>query len=243
MSSAVGEKTALVTGASGGIGAAVAVALAGEVGRLVLSGRDAGRLEEVAGRVRERGAAEVEVFAADLADEAALRALSWRAGEHLGGLDVLVHSIGLFRGGTPSAASVADLDDHLRVNLRVPYLLTQLLLPWLLPRQGQIVFVNSSAGFHPARAHFAAYAASKHALRAYADALREEVNKQGVRVLTVYPGRTASAMQQEVHRYEGKDYDPARFLQPDDVASAVLSALNLARTAELTDLHIRPMRG
>jgi short-subunit dehydrogenase len=236
-------RSALVTGASGGIGAAVAVALAGEVERLVLSGRDSGRLEEVAERARERGASEVEVFAADLADEAALRALSWRAGERLGGLDILVHSIGLFRGGRPSEAPVADLDDQLRVNLRVPYLLTQLLLPWLLPQKGQIVFVNSSAGFHPARSHFSAYAASKHALRAYADALREEVNKQGVRVMTVYPGRTASAMQQEVHRVEGREYDPARFLQPADVASALVHALGLPRTAELTDLHIRPMQG
>ncbi|MFL6232265.1 MAG: short-chain dehydrogenase, partial [Thermoanaerobaculia bacterium] len=68
-------------------------------------------------------------------------------------------------------------------------------------------------------------------------------NKQGVRVLTVFPGRTATAMQEEVHRYEGSPYDPERFLQPGDVAAMVLNALALPRTAEVTDIHIRPMRG
>jgi short-subunit dehydrogenase len=231
--------SALITGASGGIGAAIALALAEEGSGLLLSGRDADRLDAVAAQARERGASEVATFAADLADEGALRALAERAGA----LDVLVHSIGLFRGGVPSSASVDDLDAQLRVNLRVPYLLTQLLLPGLLERQGQLVFVNSSAGFNPARAHFAAYAASKHGLRAYADALREEVNPHGVRVLTVFPGRTASGMQKEVHRYEGRIYEPVRFLQPEDVAAAVVHALGLPRTAELTDLHLRPMRG
>ena len=71
-----------------------------------------------------------------------------------------------------------------------------------------------SAGFHPAKSGWVAYSASKHALRAVADGLRDEVNKKGVRVMTVFPGRTATPMQEEVHRYEGRDYDPERFLQP-----------------------------
>jgi NADP-dependent 3-hydroxy acid dehydrogenase YdfG len=62
-------------------------------------------------------------------------------------------------------------------------------------------------------------------------------------VVTVFPGRTATAMQEEVHRYEGRPYDPDLFLQPRDVAATVLNALSLPRTAEVTDLHIRPMQG
>jgi len=80
-------------------------------------------------------------------------------------------------------------------------------------------------------------------LRAVADGLREEVDRQGVRVLTVFPGRTATAMQEEVHRFEGRAYDPERFLRPGDVAAMVLNALALPRTAEVTDIHVRPMRG
>jgi NAD(P)-dependent dehydrogenase (short-subunit alcohol dehydrogenase family) len=222
-------QVALITGASGGIGSAIARALAEEGVRLFLVGRD---LEKLTGG---------EAFQADLTDDAQLRATAARVREVYGGADILIHSIGLFRAGPIETSPVEDLDAQYRVNLRVPYLLTQELLPSLIERQGQVVFVNSSAGFHPARGNWGAYAATKHALRALADSLRDEVNRKGVRVLSVFPGRTATAMQEEVHRFEGKPYDPARFLQPEDVATAVVQALRLPRSAELTDLHIRPM--
>lgn len=225
------DQIALITGASGGIGSAIARALADEGVRLFLVSRNPERLT-VPG----------EAFQADLTDDSQLRATAAKVREVFGGVDLLIHSIGLFRGGLIESSPVADLDAQYRVNLRVPYLLTQELLPSLIERQGQVVFINSSAGFHPAKGSWGAYAATKHALRALADSLRDEVNRKGVRVLTVYPGRTATAMQEEVHRFEGKPYDPARFLQPEDIAAAVVQALRLPRTAELTDLHIRPMR-
>lgn len=224
-------QVALITGASGGIGSAIARALSDEGVRLFLVGR---KLENLTGG---------EAFQADLTDDAQLRATAAKVLEVYGGVDILVHSIGLFRAGPIATSPVEDLDAQYRVNLRVPYLLTQELLPSLIERQGQVVFVNSGAGSHPARGSWGAYSATKHALRALADSLRDEVNKKGVRVLTVFPGRTATPMQEEVHRFEGRAYDPARFLQPEDVASAVVHALGLPRTAELTDLHIRPMQG
>jgi short-subunit dehydrogenase len=235
-------KVAVITGASGGIGEAIALQLAREGARLVLSGRSAEKLDLVAKRARDLSPG-VETFAADLAADDQVRALATRALESFGGVDVLIHSIGLFVGGSLANTPVEDLDRQYRVNVHTPYLLTQVLLPSLLSRQGQVVFVNSGAGFSPARAGWVGYAASKHALRAVADGLREEVNKQGVRVLTVFPGRTATAMQEEVHRFEGRTYDPERFLQPGDVAAMVLSSLALPRTAEVTDVHVRPMRG
>jgi NAD(P)-dependent dehydrogenase (short-subunit alcohol dehydrogenase family) len=236
------DKAAVVTGASSGIGAAIAAALAREGARLLLSGRSAEKLEQVAAGARERAPA-VETFAADLDADEAVRALAARAQAAFGGVDILVHSIGLFAAGLFETAPVEDLDRQYRINTRVPYLLTQALLPSLISRQGQVLFVNSSTGFHLPRAGWVGYAASKHALRALADGLRDEVNRKGVRVITVFPGRTATPMQEEVHRYEGRPYDPERFLQPEDVAAAVVNALSLPRTAEITDLHIRPMRG
>ncbi|MDX1632990.1 MAG: short-chain dehydrogenase, partial [Thermoanaerobaculia bacterium] len=74
------------------------------------------------------------------------------------------------------------------------------------------------------------------------DSLRDEVNHDGVRVLTIYPGRTASAMQREIHRLEGEPYEPEHLIQPRDVASLVLACVCLPRTAEVTDLTVRPMR-
>ncbi|MFL6263110.1 MAG: SDR family oxidoreductase [Thermoanaerobaculia bacterium] len=235
-------KVVVITGASGGIGEAIAIQLAREGARLMLNGRSAEKLDLLTERARDLSPS-VEAFAADLAEDDQVRALADRALAAFGGVDILIHSVGLFVGGSLAASPVEDLDRQYRVNVHVPYLLTQVLLPSLLSRQGQVVFVNSGAGSSPARAGWVGYAASKHALRAVADGLREEVNKQGVRVLTVFPGRTATAMQEEVHRYEGSPYDPERFLQPGDVAAMVLNALALPRTAEVTDIHIRPMRG
>ena len=129
---------------------------------------------------------------------------------------------------------------HYRTNVRGPYLLTQELLPLLLERQGQVVFINSSAGL-TARANIAQYAATKHALKALADGLRDEVNPRGVRVLSVFPGRTATPTQQKLCGEEGRPYRPARLLQPEDVAAVVVNALCLPRTAEVTEIKIRPM--
>ena len=176
-------KVVVITGASGGIGEAIAIQLAREGARLVLNGRSAEKLDLVAERARDLSPS-VETFAADLAADEQVRALADRALAAFGGVDILIHSVGLFVGGSLANSPVEDLDRQYRINVHVPYLLTQLLLPSLLARQGQVVFVNSGAGFNPARAGWVGYAASKHALRAVADGLREEVNKQGVRVLT-----------------------------------------------------------
>lgn len=234
------DRVALVTGASGAIGGALAEALADRGARLILVGRDERRLAELAERLRGRSP-EIDVQPTDLADDARLRRLASRVGTAFGGVDLLLHSAGLFVGGTVEEAPIADLDRQLAINLRAPYLLTQLLLPGLRLRQGQVVFVSSSAGLTP-RASVSGYAATKAALTALAIALREEVNKDGVRVLTVYPGRTVGRMQEEVKAFEGKPYEPERLVQPEDVAQVTIAALELPRTAELTEIHLRPMR-
>ncbi|OLE73771.1 MAG: hypothetical protein AUI36_00155 [Cyanobacteria bacterium 13_1_40CM_2_61_4] len=151
-----------------------------------------------------------------------------------------MHSAAVVRPGTVAEASGEDFDRHYRTNLLGPYLLTQALLATLRERQGQIVFINSSVGL-TARGPVSQYAATKHGLKAIADSLREEVNRDGVRVLSVYPGRTASPTQEALHELEGRAYRPELLLQPEDVAFMILSALCLPRTAEVTDIQIRPM--
>jgi NADP-dependent 3-hydroxy acid dehydrogenase YdfG len=100
--------------------------------------------------------------------------------------------------------------------------------------------MNSSAGLS-ARAGVAQYAATKHALKAIADSLREEINDDGVRVLSVFLGRTATPMQAAVHEMEGREYYPELLLQPEDVASVIINALSLPRSAEVTDIIVRPL--
>ena len=117
--------------------------------------------------------------------------------------------------------------------------MTRELLPLLRASRGQVVFVNSSAVF-TRPSHCGAYIATKAALHGLADALRSEVNEAGVRVLSVFPGRTATPMQEDLHRAEGTPYRPERLLQADDVATAVMGALAMPRSAEVTDIRIRP---
>src|ERR1700741_3708452 len=96
-------------------------------------------------------------------------------------------------------AGLEDFDRHYRTNVRAPYALTKALLPMLKARRGQVVFINSSSGIS-AKPTTAQYDATKHALRAIADSLRCEVNRYGVRVLSVYLGQTAGNLQSELYR-------------------------------------------
>ena len=191
--------------------------------------------------MRWRGGCGAAITAADLAEDPAVTRVANAALAELGAVDVLVHAAGAFASGTLERQPVEVLDQQLHINLRVPYLLTQRLLSSLSERRGEIVFVNSTVVLGP-RAGVGAYAASKAALRALAESLRAEVNGRGVRVLSIFPGRTASGMQEEVHRSEGKAYRPETLLQPEDVAAAVANALALPRTAEVTDVYVRPMQ-
>jgi NADP-dependent 3-hydroxy acid dehydrogenase YdfG len=232
------DQTCVVTGASSGIGRAVAVALASAGATVCAVARRKDELQATADRAN--GAGRFALYPADLVDEEQLAALTSALRAREGGLDVLVHSAGTISLGDVETASIRDLDRQYAANVRAPYLLTQSLLPALRASGGQIVFINSTVGLS-ARANVSQFAATQHALKAIADSLREEINPHGVRVVTVYPGRTATPRQAKIHAIEGKPYPPERLMQPEDVASVVLNALTLPRSTELTDVKVRPM--
>jgi NADP-dependent 3-hydroxy acid dehydrogenase YdfG len=234
---ALAGKVAVVTGASRGIGEAIAIALAERSSALCLVGRHRDALQAVADAA-PRGRS-VHLFDADLGDERAVRGLAARVGQHVGQVDMLIHCAALYGRGTLRDASVEQLDRLYQVNVRGPYLLTQLLLPLLTASRGQVVFMNSSQGLE-ATAAAGQYAATKHALKAIADSLRQELNPEGVRVLTVFPGRTATPGMEEIFRIENRPYKPEQLLQPSDIAAVIVNALGLPRTAEVTNISIRP---
>jgi NAD(P)-dependent dehydrogenase (short-subunit alcohol dehydrogenase family) len=227
------KRVAIVTGASSGIGRAIALALSLDGGTVGLVGRRLEALEEVAGLVERRGARAV-CFPADLVAPDGARRLGERIAKELGATDLLVHSAGVF----PLAPAEAD---SARGHLHAAEILTRVLLPLLRVGPGQIVFINSSLGL-PGASATGAYAESKQSLRMLADRLRDEVNPGGIRVLSVYPGRTATPMQAAIHLQEGKPYRPERLLQPEDVAAVVHDALAMPPGAEVTDISIRPMQ-
>jgi NADP-dependent 3-hydroxy acid dehydrogenase YdfG len=231
------HQTAVITGASSGIGRCIALELARRGMSLCLIGRNQDALQDLAQTVDP---ACVRVFQADFASDEQVAALQTRLESDVEQVNVLIHSAGAYAMGTFRIASAETFDWMYRVNVRAPFLLTQALLPKLIESKGQVVFVNSSAGMQ-AKAQIGQYAATKHALKAVADSLRDEVNVEGVRVLSIYPGRTATPMQSRIFEQEGRPYVPEHLAQPSDIAETIVYALLLPRTAEITDIHLRPM--
>lgn len=219
--------THLLTGAGSGIGAQLARRLHDRGDGIVLLARTDERAEEL--RAAYAGA---EVLVADLSAAESVESLALPDR-----LDSVVHAAGVVELGSVADLSVTDWASQLQVNLVAPAALTRVALPALRAARGTVVFVNSGSGLH-AHADWSAYAASKHGLRALAEALRAE--EPDLRVTSVYPGRTATPMQEQVHRHEGKDYDPSAWIQPATVADAILHVLDLPRDATVPDLTIRP---
>ena len=229
---------AVVTGAGGGIGAAAAHALVAAGASAWLVGRDRAALEETARRCAD---GTVHVRPADLTDDEETQALVAELEQDAGRLDVLVHCAGVIAHGTVGESRVQSLDAQYAANVRAFYVLAQALLPLLYRGPGQIVVVNSSIVSGGARPGTAQFGATQHALRAITDTLRQEVNDQGVRVLSVFPGRTATSRQERLYEKDDRPYKPELLLQPEDLATMIVTALTLPRTAEVTDIHIRPM--
>lgn len=220
------------------MGRAITQVLAKEGASVIAVGRNPTALAET---VRGAGkSSHVSSFRLDLTKQDSVEPLLQHV-ERLGKLDVLVHGAGVIRQELMERARIEDLDVQYATNVRAPYMLTQRLLPYLTAARGQVVFLNSTVGLAVKRSDIGQYAATKHALRAVADSLREEVNARGIRVLTVFLGRTATPMQEAICLQEGKTYRPEALLQPEDVAFLVLQALTLNSTAEVTDISIRPM--
>jgi NADP-dependent 3-hydroxy acid dehydrogenase YdfG len=230
-------KVALVTGAGGDIGRAISDALATSGASVGLVGR---RRSTLIRALRGLGEGGHQIFVTDLAADSALRQTVRGFLRQFGRLDVLVHSNGTHSSDLLESARVRDFDRLWTSNVRSPFLLTQLLLPALRASAGQIVFVNSSAVLGT-RAGVGHFAATQHALRSIADTFRAELNPDGIRVLSVYPGRTATHRQRRIFERERRRYVPERLLQPSDLARVIVESLSLPRTAEVTDIQIRPL--
>jgi NADP-dependent 3-hydroxy acid dehydrogenase YdfG len=220
--------TALITGAGGGIGSAIASALA-PTHSLLLAGRPSDRLDAVAERL------DATTFPLDLTDTDAIES----GCEIVDELDVLVHNAGLSIPGHVAESSIDEWRATFDVNVLGVVELTLALLPALRRARGQVVFVNSGAG-RKVLSGMASYSASKFALRAFADSLRED--EPQLRVTSIFPGRTDTDMQRELIAFEGGEYDPADFLQPQTVAAAVANAVATPPDGHVHEVVLRPSR-
>jgi short-subunit dehydrogenase len=211
--------TVLLTGATGGIGRAVAQALDARGARVLLSGRRAERLEEVRAGLGGRA----ETLPADLADRRQVAELADRAGV----VDVLVANAGLPGSGPLDDFTPEQIDRALDVNLRAPVQLTRALLPGMVERgRGHLVFVSSLSG-KVASAGSSIYSATKFGLRGFASGLREDLHGTGVAVSVVFPGFIAEAGMFAEAGVELPRWVATR--TPRDVADAVVRGIERER--------------
>ncbi|NUS42673.1 MAG: SDR family oxidoreductase [Mycobacteriaceae bacterium] len=222
------QPTALVTGAGRGLGAAIARALA-PTHDLLLGGRSAASLRDIAAELP--GATPWPV---ELTDAGAVAA----ATADLERLEVLVHNAGVADIGPIADSTPAQWRNTMEVNIIAVAELTRLLLPALRAANGHVVLINSGAGMR-ANAGWASYAASKFALRAFADALRLEEPR--LRVTSIFPGRIDTDMQRDIIAGENRPYRAAEFLTPETVARTVRQAIETPGDAHPTDVVLRPI--
>ena len=225
----LGGRTALVTGASGGLGQAIARALAARGADLVLSARKVDVLEALAAETGGR------VIPCDLSDRAAVERLV----EEAGPVDALVCNAGIPGSGALESFSVEQIDRAIDVNLRAPIVLTRLMAEGMVERGGgHIVFVSSLSG-KAGTPKTSIYAATKFGLRGFAQSLREDLRPRGVGVSTVFPGfiRDAGMFHDSGAKLPG--YVGTK--RPDDVARAVIKAIEHDRSE--IDVAPLPLEG
>jgi short-subunit dehydrogenase len=216
-------KRVLITGASSGIGAALARELAAAGAHLVLSARRVPELEALAAELGAHGTP-VEVVPGDLASTEGANALA----DAVGAVDILVNNAGIDLASRPWKPGNADKGDKLlQVNLLSPLRLTNRLLgPMVERKSGALVFVSSVSAWNPfPSAHY--YAASKAALAAAAETLRIDLRGTGVHVLTVYPGPIRTPMLEQIKPGSAvaKFFAPLPKGKPDELARRVVDAL------------------
>jgi NADP-dependent 3-hydroxy acid dehydrogenase YdfG len=225
-----------VTGATSGIGAAVGQTLAAAGVRVFLVGRNPRKLAAAARRIPARLLAGTAL--ADLRSLADIRRLLDEISRRVSRLDVLVHCAGEYQWSEPGSVDSESFDLLFEVNVRAPYLLTQGLRPLLARARGQVIFLNSSV-VKGAGEGLALYKATQHAVQGFTDSLRQDLNRRGIRVSSVFPGRTATPRMRRIYARQGKRYRPQVLLSAADVAQLVLAVTQLPQRVEVTDVHLR----
>jgi len=239
---------ALVTGASSGIGQAIALALSGTGASVALVGRRADRLDALAGKIRDAGGTALSI-PADLTSSAGAAQVVERTIEAFGRLDTLVNAAGLMLNGPSIESPLHEWDQMIDINLRGLVYITKAALPHLVaavstsPRSVVDVINISSVAGRVAAAQVAVYNATKFAVTAATEAWRQEFTRQSVRFSVIEPGATATELfEQKSGQWEGftSMFGEVERLQAEDVANAALFIATQPRRVAINEIVIRP---
>ena len=228
----------LITGASQGIGAAIARTFAKEVRgvRLALVARNVRNLQTIAKTCVKSGAV-AEIFGCDVANAESVGLMAVAVRKTFGPPDVLINNAGAFTMAPFAETSLAQFDDMIAVNLRSAFLVTQAFLPAMLRRKGGDIFFMSSIAGLGAYPHAAAYCAAKFGVTGLAKVLRAETRDRGIRVCCVHPGATWSPS------WEKSGVKPERIMPAGDIARAILDVHRLSRRTVVEEIVLRPQLG
>ena len=229
----------LVTGGGRGIGRAIGLACAGRGARVAFAARTASECDDAAREAVATGA-EALSLECDVTDDVAVAAAVAAVVRTWGGLDVLVNNAGFGRNAAVADTPAALWRETLEVNVTGAFLVTREALPHLRASgAGDVVFVLSAA-VRRTYPRSAAYTASKHALRGFADVVREEERVAGVRVLSLVPGAVDTAMWDHLERGQGRRGD---MMPASAIGEAVALALQAPRTTQFEEIVVRPQVG
>ncbi len=236
-------KVALVTGASSGIGEATAEALAAAGANVAIAARRVDRLASLEEKLAAQGT-KVLSIALDVTDEDACRSAVQQTVDQFGGLDILVNNAGLMLLGKIEGADTTDWTRMINTNVLGLMFMTHAALPHLLAGGGSIVNISSVAG-RVARLGSGAYNASKFAVGAFSEALRQEVTARNVRVILIEPGMVATELRTHITDQEAKANAEARAgqmrqLQATDIAGAVVWAVTQPDHVAINEVLVRP---
>lgn len=233
--SGVTGKVALVTGASRGIGFAIAHRLGRMGARVSICARDGARLDEATSRLRNEG---IETFATqmDVTRSDQVTALVCATEQKFGPIDILVNNAGTGVFGPFHEFGEEEWNRILDTNLKAVFLLSRAVAPGMIRRQtGHIINISSLAGKNTF-AGGVIYCASKWGLMGLGGAMAEDLRAYGIRVSTICPGSVST----EFPGQGGKN--PAKILQPEDVAHAVAALVTQTEGSFISEVHIRPTR-
>lgn len=230
--------TALITGASRGIGKAIALELASLGYDLAMPGRDLSRLGKTAEEAEKRGVRTL-CIEADLADSATCPMIVESAAAEFGGVDLLVNCAGLSAAGSFTEASPELWDKVFAVNAKAPFFLSQAALPYLKKSvKPTVINISSVVGFK-GYANQSVYASSKHALAGFTQVFAKEVQPFGIRVHLISPGGVATEMVKQMR----PDIKADELIQPEEIAEIVRFILTRKGKGTIDEFYIRRFSG